>query len=336
MDRACTPLEDKEHNLKRLDQPLNRLTAPSSSPSIVQVVSCLTLLLCTVSATVFAELSKSNDGSYPYNTFVVPCAVEAFKLLVSALTLLVLHARGDSVKVSFSYSNFAMFAIPAFCYFVSNNCMFYIIRELGPTTYQITNNLKVLSTALLMRVFLARKLSWLRWKALLLLVVGSVVAELNGDDGGRVRGSAMGYFFVLFSCFASSTGGVLTEKLLKGKSDARESDSIHWQNIQLYLFGVLFGWFAFVVKNTDHSSKGIFTGFNSAAYAMIMSQTMLGLSVSFVLKYIDNIAKCFVAAVSMLCVALLHTSMHGETIPVRLIVSIVLIFFALEQYNNNA
>jgi UDP-sugar transporter A1/2/3 len=69
---------------------------------------------------------------------------------------------------------------------------------------------------------------------------------------------------------------------------------------------------------------------------MIMSQTMLGLSVSFVLKYIDNIAKCFVAAVSMLCVALLHTSMHGETIPIRLIVSIVLIFFALEQYNNNA
>ena len=222
MDRACARLEDKEHNLKRLGQSLNRLTAPSSSPSVVQVVSCLTLLLCTVSATVFAELSKSNDGSYPYNTFVVPCAVEAFKLLVSALTLLVLHARGDSVKVSFSYSNFAMFAIPAFCYFVSNNCMFYIIRELGPTTYQITNNLKVLSTALLMRVFLARKLSWLRWKALLLLVVGSVVAELNGDDGGRVRGSALGYFFVLFSCFASSTGGVLTEKLLKGKSDARE------------------------------------------------------------------------------------------------------------------
>ena len=54
----------------------------------------------------------------------------------------------------------------------------------------------------------------------MLLVVGSVVAELNGDDGGHVPGSALGYFFVLCSCFASSTGGVLTEKLLKGKSDA--------------------------------------------------------------------------------------------------------------------
>ena len=208
--------------------------------------------------------------------------------------------------------------------------MFYIIRELGPTTYQITNNLKVFSTALLMRVFLARKLSWLKWKALVLLVVGSVVAELNGDDGGQMHGSALGYFFVLLSCFASSTGGVLTEKLLKG-----ESDSIHWQNIQLYFFGVLFGWLAFVVNTTDTSSNGVFAGLNLAVYAMIVSQTMLGLSVSFVLKYIDNIAKCFVAAVSMLCVALLHTSMRGEMIPLRLIVSIVLIFFALEQYNNN-
>ena len=303
--------------------------APSKLPCVVKVISCLTLLVCTVSATSFAELSKSDDGTYPYNTFVVPCAVEVLKLLASALTLVFLHDTGNSVKVSFSYSNFVMFAIPAFCYFVSNNCMFYIIRELGPTTYQITNNLKVFSTALLMRVFLARKLSWDKWKALVLLVVGSVVAELNGDDGGQMHGSALGYFFVLLSCFASSTGGVLTEKLLKG-----ESDSIHRQNIQLYFFGASFGWLAFVVKTTDASSNGVFAGFNSAAYAMIVSQTMLGLSVSFVLKYIDNIAKCFVAAVSMLCVALIQSSMHGEMIPLRLIVSIVLIFLALEQYNN--
>ena len=237
MDRARATFEEKEHTSKRPDQSLYMFAAPSTSPSVVKVISCLTLLVCTVSATSFAELSKSDDGTYPYNTFVVPCAVEVLKLLASALTLVFLHGRGNSVKVSFSYSNFLMFAIPAFCYFISNNCMFYIIRELGPTTYQITNNLKVLSTALLMRVFLARKLSWVRWKALILLVVGSVVAELNGDDGGQMHGSALGYFFVLCSCFASSTGGVLTEKLLKGKSDARESDSIHWQNIQLYFFG---------------------------------------------------------------------------------------------------
>ena len=89
------------------------------------------------------------------------------------------------------------------------------------------------------------------------------------------------------------------------------------------------------MKNTHTLSNSVFTGFNPAAYAMIVSQTMMGLSVSFVLKYIDNIAKCFVAAVSMLCVALLHTSMRGEMVPIRLIVSIVLIFFALERYNNN-
>ena len=56
--------------------------------------------------------------------------------------------------MTWSLQRFLSFAIPGFCYFVSNNCMFLIIRELGPTTFQITNNLKILSTGVLIaRVF---------------------------------------------------------------------------------------------------------------------------------------------------------------------------------------
>jgi len=124
-----------------------------------------------------------------------------------------------------------VFARLAFCYFISNDCMFYIIRELGSTTYQITNNLKVNTTALLMRVFLTRKLSWMRWKVLLLLVMGSAVTELAGEGGGQLHGSVLGYLFVALSCFASSSDGASTEILLKGKHSSRAADSIHWYNI---------------------------------------------------------------------------------------------------------
>jgi len=104
-------------------------------------------------------------------------------------------------------------------------------------------------TDVLSYVFLARKLSWVKWKALVLLVAGSVGPEMNGDDDEQMHGSALGYFFVLLICFAWSTGGVLTGKLLKGAVD-----SIQWQNVQLYLFGASFGWLAFVMKTTDPSS----------------------------------------------------------------------------------
>lgn len=52
-------------------------------------------------ATFFADLSKSNDGTYPYNTFVVLYMVEALKMLSSAFTLVSALMRGYSMKIAF-------------------------------------------------------------------------------------------------------------------------------------------------------------------------------------------------------------------------------------------
>lgn len=120
---------------------------------------------------------------------------------------------------------------------MSNNCALFIVRELGPTTYQISCYLKVLATGVLVRVLLGRKLSWLRWKALVLLVLGTVVTQLNTDKLTSRKSSSMGYVFVISNSFAAGAGGVFSEMLFKGS----RTDSIHWQNIQLYFFGLLFG-----------------------------------------------------------------------------------------------
>ena len=50
-----------------------------SPPSLI-LTSCVLLLFSSVSATIFTEASKLEDGTYPYNTFMIPCAVEAVKL----------------------------------------------------------------------------------------------------------------------------------------------------------------------------------------------------------------------------------------------------------------
>ena len=94
--------------------------------------------------------------------------------------------------------------------------MFYIIKELGPTTFQVTNNLKILATAILMRMFLGRHLTWVRWKALILLVLGSAVTQLRTGDCGDVKQSTLGFALVFLNSFASGAGGVVSEKLLKG------------------------------------------------------------------------------------------------------------------------
>lgn len=128
----------------------------------LSALSCLLYLCFAVSSTIFTEASKSHDGTYPYETFTVPIAVEALKFLFSAACLSseVLRRRASiSLPCSRSLREPLKYAVPAACYFVSNNCMFYIIRELGASTFQITNNLKFLSTGGLMYVFLDRKLT---------------------------------------------------------------------------------------------------------------------------------------------------------------------------------
>jgi UDP-sugar transporter A1/2/3 len=55
--------------------------------------------------------------------------------------------------------------------------------------------------------------------------------------------------------------------------------------------------------------------------------------VSFILKYLDNVAKCFCAAVSMLCVAVLDSALRREAIPLRILLGVTLTGLALEQYN---
>lgn len=320
-------------------------TVDNMQNTLTKLCSCLLLFGFTITATLFAEKSKSLGGEYPYNTFMIPFAVEGCKLVVSTVLLMSQYMRdSSSVVTTFSARGFGLFAVPAFCYFVSNNCMFYIIHDLGPSTFQVTNNLKVLSTGLLMHIFLGRKLSWLKWKALIILAIGSMVTQLQADlvddDDKKVMRvttrTSRSYLIVCVNAFAAGAGGVFSEKLLKSvDTKGNASDSIHWQNMQLYLFGLLFGLLSLYTNQAEVSIQ-IFAGFNAYAYATVATLTICGLLVSFILKYIDNLAKCFVAALSMISIVFIETSMKHETIPLRLILGVILTCLALEQYNMSA
>ena len=318
-----------------------------SWPSLnaLKYLSCVFLLFFTVSATLFTEASKVNDGTYPYNTFVIPFAVEALKLLAASAMLAFERLTRKSNLSLTSIRGFWKYSIPAFCYFVSNNCMFYIIRHLGATTFQIMNNLKVLSTGVFMHIFLGRRLTWTQWKALIILTIGSMVTQLS-DETSRVdtsdesRSPFTGYSLVIVSAIASGAGGVFSEKLLKsktaiaGKKACEEEVSIHFQNVQLYVFGVIFGVISLRMSSSGaRELSNAFDGFNAFAYATVGTLAVCGLLVSFILKYLDNVAKCFCAAISMLCVAILDAAMRREAVPLRILLGVILTGIALEQYN---
>ena len=181
----------------------------------------------------------------------------------------------------------------------------------------------------------------MQWKALFILVIGCMVTQLSSSVGEvqtDSQSASIGYTLVFVSICASSAGGVISEKLLKDKNTQKSSvgeTSIHWQNMQLYVFGLLFGVISLHmdVKSTWAWNRSVFDGLNLFAYGVVFTSVIAGLLISFILKYLDNVAKCFCAAFSMLCVAFLDSAMKRQMIPLRVVLGIILTALAVEQYN---
>ena len=64
--------------------------------------------------------------------------------------------------------------------------------------------------------------------------------------------AAVGGFLSVLSSVLSALGGIYNEKLLKG----RPSSSIHWQNIQMYVWGVAFNALGFAIKDGGSLANG--------------------------------------------------------------------------------
>lgn len=69
--------------------------------------------------------------------------------------------------------------MPAFCYVIQNNVLFFALLKLDAATYQVTYQLKILTTAFFAVVMLHKKLTLLKWFALILLTCGVAIVQVN-------------------------------------------------------------------------------------------------------------------------------------------------------------
>ena len=67
--------------------------------------------------------------------------------------------------------------IPSGLYAIQNNLLFVALSHLDALTYQITYQLKILTTALFSVLLLKRKLSWIKWLSLCILISGVVLVQ---------------------------------------------------------------------------------------------------------------------------------------------------------------
>lgn len=196
--------------------------------------------------------------------------------------------------------------IPATIYAIQNNLLFVAIENLDAAVYQVTYQLKILTTAMFSVLMMQKQLRRMQWFALLLLMTGVAMVQLElqarkGTDTNTTQSPTKGLVAVLLACFSSGFAGVYFEKVVKS------AESNIWvRNIQLGIFGSIFSCMAMLTQDGEMIvNKGIFFGYTWLVVGVVLMQALGGLVVAMVVKYADNILKGFATSLSIVLSAVI-------------------------------
>lgn len=180
---------------------------------------------------------------------------------------------------------------------ININNRYISLTHLDAATYQVSYQLKILTTALFSVIILKKHLSMIQWLSLVILMVGVIFVQ--PQEGSKNTGSGGNYLYgmicVLTASLTSGFAGVYFEKLLKGAKS-----SIWIRNIQLSVFSLFFLILSIWSSERDIiAEKGFLMGYTVWTWAIIFIQAFGGLIVAIVIKYADNILKGFATSVSI-------------------------------------
>ena len=244
-------------------------------------------------------------------------------------------------------------SIPAILYVIQNSLQFVAISNLPVATFQVTYQMKILTTAAFSVVLLRKSLSPTKWTALCFLALGVGIVQIQSTASSTPHKSTInipvgsaheaapvhihimsplkGFGAVTAACFTSGLAGVYFEMVLKGsKADL-------WvRNVQLSLFSLVPA--LLPVFFSDHrNSQGFFgdllKNFGGWAWGTVAIQTFGGLVTAVVIKYSDNILKGFATSLAIILSFLASVALFDFTLTPSFVVGSTTVLVATWLYN---
>lgn len=231
-------------------------------------------------------------------------------------------------------------AVPSLVYVIQNNLQYLAISNLDAATFQVTYQLKVLTTALFSVFMLNKKLSTKQWVSLFMLFAGIALVQLQpsmlqSKKTAEVSGQSplIGFSAVLFSSLCSGFAGVYFEKILKGNGKGPAA-SVWLRNIQMGSVGVLLGIAGMFVNDYSKVKEhGIFFGYSKLVWFIIFMQAFGGLLVAVVVKYADNILKGFATSFAIIVSCIVSIYLFNFILSIQFVGGTVLVMSAIYLYS---
>ncbi|KAH1263979.1 CMP-sialic acid transporter 4 [Glycine max] len=253
-------------------------------------VVTLALTVLTSSQAILIVWSK-RAGKYEYSVTTANFMVETLKCAISLVALGRIWKKdgvNEDNRLTTTLDEVIVYPIPAALYLVKNLLQYYIFAYVDAPGYQILKNFNIISTGVLYRIILKKKLSEIQWAAFVLLAAGCTTAQLNSNSDRVLQTPFQGWVMAIVMALLSGFAGVYTEAIIK----KRPSRNINVQNFWLYVFGMCFNAVAILVQDFDAvMNKGFFHGYSFITVLMIFNHALSGIAVSMVMKYADNIVK---------------------------------------------
>ncbi|KAL1743696.1 nucleotide-sugar transporter-domain-containing protein, partial [Schizophyllum fasciatum] len=250
-------------------------------------------------------------------------------------------------------------SIPAILYVIQNSLQFVAISNLPVATFQVTYQMKILTTAAFSVALLRKRLGTTKWLSLFFLAIGVAIVQIQSQTTAghapalahahapppkvgsahdqaplhiHVMSPLKGFGAVTAACFTSGLAGVYFEMVLKNsKADL-------WvRNVQLSLFSLVPALLPVLFHPAPASSRGFVSGmfahFGGWAWATVLVQVFGGLVTAIVIKYSDNILKGFATSLSIVLSFLASVALFDFRITPSFCIGATTVLAATAMYN---
>ncbi|KAJ7940550.1 nucleotide-sugar transporter-domain-containing protein [Mycena leptocephala] len=326
----------------------------SAVPSLwgipLKYLSLVTLAVQNSMLTLIMHYSRVSTP--PSRTYSAATAVLMNEILKGSVSLLIAFLRLD-VTLGARIKRLAQdvfsqdcwkLSIPAILYVIQNNLQFVAVSNLQAATFQVSYQMKILTTAGFSVLLLRKKLTSTQWVALLFLAIGVAVVQIQAgavrivEDGvvledTHTMNAMKGFLAVATACLTSGLAGVYFEMVLKN------SQTDLWvRNVQLSLFSLLPALAPVFYLYASDPQEGwvatLFHNFGGWAWATVFVQVFGGLLTALVIKYSDNILKGFATSLSIVISFLASVALFDFHITFTFVIGSAIVLVATWLYNH--